>query len=160
MSSADFEQKELYELTLEEAHAVLSKFLTTEEAAIAKLANTNHRLDLTRESLVRMFRHVVSNELDKDNVRAERNGVWFLRLAYYFGECLRKNAAHLFWTTGKVGTAFENHPVIAGFNNKLEAALITTVRNVVMAVVEDGEPFDRIEKAIDSWFRFAAEEKK
>jgi hypothetical protein len=78
-----------------------------------------------------------------------------MRLAYYFGESLRRTSNHLHWAIGRKNRAQENHPVITGFADKTQAPLITIARNVLNAVAVSGEPFARIDGAVDAWFEAA-----
>jgi hypothetical protein len=149
---ANFEGKELYELTVAQATELLNAFLTKEEAVFRELKIEGVNLDYSRDSVVQLFDYVVNEEFDKNDVKSSSNNIWFLRLAYYFGESLRRASNHLYWAIGKRGSAEENHPVITGFADKTQAALIMVAQNIVEAVAVDGENFRRIERAVDAWF--------
>jgi hypothetical protein len=152
---AAFEGKELYELTAAQATEVLKAFLATEEAVFRDLRIEGLALDFSRYSVLRLFEHIVTKEFDRIDINSATNKDWNMRLAYYFGESLRRACDHLVWATGRKNYAHENHPVIAGFENKTEAPLITIARNVVKAVAVSGEPFVRIERAVDFWYEAA-----
>jgi hypothetical protein len=155
MNDSDFDSKELYELTAVQATELLTAFLEREETIFRGLMIEGIDLDYSRDSVIHLFEYVLAREFDRGDSKAPVNNIWFLRLAYYFGESLRKDSNHLYWTIGKAGTAEENHPVVAGFGDKTEAALIPIVRNILVAVAIDGEPFRRIQRAVDAWFRSA-----
>ena len=157
MSDPDFGDQELYELTVAQATESLNAFLTKEEAVFRTLKVDYLNLDYSRASVVQLFEHIVSKEFDRGDVNGDSNKVWYLRVAYYFGESLRKASNHLHWGVGAIDSAEENHPVIAGFQDKTQAALITVARNVLVAVAVGGEPFRRVERAVDAWFRAARE---
>lgn len=149
---AAFEDKELYELTTAQATELLNAFLATEEAVFRDLKIEGLILDYSRDSVVRLFEYVVSKEFDRTDIKAASNKDWYMRLAYYFGESLRRASNHLNWAIGKKNRAHENHPVITGFADKTEAPVITVARVSVKAVAVNGEPLGRIERAVDAWF--------
>jgi hypothetical protein len=149
---AAFENKELYELTVAQARELLGAFLANEKKIFSELRINGINLDYSRDSVFRLFEYVISHEFDKNDPSSSSNNIWFLRLAYYFGESLRNESDNLHWAVGRRGSAEENHPVITGFADKSQAALITIVRNILVAVVVKGEPFQRIERAVEAWF--------
>jgi hypothetical protein len=152
---AVFDGKELYELTADQATELLKAFLATEEAVFRNLKIEGLVLDYSRDSVVQLFEHVVSKAFDRTDIKGASNKDWYMRLAYYFGESLRRTSNHLNWAIGRKNRAQENHPVITGFANKTEAPLITIARNSVEVVAVDCEPFGRIERAVDAWFEAA-----
>jgi hypothetical protein len=139
MNDSEFDGKKLYELTTAQATELLHAFLTKEEAVFRELKIDGINLDHSRDSVVRLFEHVLAHQFDSNDANAPSNNVWFLRLAYYFGESLCRVSNHLRWAIGKVGTAEENHPVIAGFGDETEAALITIARNILVAVANESK---------------------
>ena len=155
MHDPDLDNKELYELTTEQATELLHEFLAKEEAVFRELKVDGIELNYSRDSVVEFFKYVLMKEFDKADVKGSSNNIWYLRLAYYFGEALRKASNHLHWAIGRIGSAEENHPVIAGFEDETQAPLIAVARNILVAVAVDGEPFRRIERAVDAWFRSA-----
>jgi hypothetical protein len=149
---AAFEGKELYELTATQATELLNAFLATEEVVFRDLKIEGVALDYSRDSVVRLFEYVVTQEFDRTNIKGASNKDWYLRLAYYFGESLRRTSNHLHWAIGRKNRAQENHPVITGFADKTQAPLTTVARNSVEVVAIDGEPFARIESVVDFWY--------
>jgi hypothetical protein len=149
---AAFEGKELYELNVAQATELLNAFLAKEEAVFRELKIEGINLDYSRDSVVQLFEHVVNNEFDRREMKSSSNNIWFLRLAYYFGESLCRTSNQLHWAIGRKNRAQENHPVITGFADKTQAPLIVIARNSVEVVAVDGEPFRRIEQAVDAWF--------
>jgi hypothetical protein len=152
---AAFEGKELYELTAAQATELLNAFLATEEAVFRELKIEGLVLDYSRDSVVRLFEHVVNKEFDRNDIKSNSNKDWYMRLAYYFGESLRRASNHLRWAIGRKNRAQENHPVVTGFADKTQAPLITIARNSIEVVAIDGEPKSRIERAVDAWFEAA-----
>lgn len=150
-----YEGKELYKLTVAQATELLNAFLAREEEVFRGLKIEGIVLDYSRDSVVQLFEHVVNKEFHQNDIKGNPNEEWYMRLAYYFGESLRRTSNHLHWAIGKKNRAQENHPVIAGFADKTQAPLITIARNVMKAVVVGREPFFRIDNAIDAWFEAA-----
>jgi hypothetical protein len=146
--------KELYELTEGQARQLLNAFLATERNALGKEAGTTETiLDYSSNSVARFFHYVIDRLVhQRPQQRESEINIWSCRLAYYFGESLRRTSSHLSWTIGKADTAFENHPVIAGFHDGTEAPLITVAKNVVLSVIEDAGPLNRVDRAVNSWF--------
>jgi hypothetical protein len=148
----NFFDKELYELSRAEAESVLNEFLFEERAVFATLKIKDVDLDYSRQSVVKLFKYAADEIASKVKKETEFDAVWSLRLAFYFGESLTRHSPKLRWGIGAIGFAQENHPVITGFKKKQEAPLIAVSRNIISAVVFDGEEFSRVIKAVDAWF--------
>jgi hypothetical protein len=147
--------EELYQLTTEQANAVLRAFLYEEQTVLNSLHLSSLKLDFSKNSLIILFEHCFK-ELNRMGVtESSYDGLWNLRIAYYFGECLHKISNKLCWAIGNPNFAFANHPVISGFPKKQEAALITITGNLVSAVLFDGQNFSRILDAVNYWFELA-----
>jgi hypothetical protein len=84
------ENRELYELTANEARMVLDQFLRVAAEAFATLRIDSVTFDYSRESVIAFFDHVLAKEFDARNEDSETNNIWCMRLAYYFGESLRR----------------------------------------------------------------------
>ncbi len=156
-SASDIFEKELYELSTAEATDLLNAFLDAERKTFATIAIDSVTLNYSQASVLQFF-DCATQEVRR-SVGAGKNidRVLALRLAYYFGESLIRASNRLGWSIGESGFAQENHPVISGFSNGLEAAPIMIVRNLLSAVAIDGQPFSRIENAVNTWFKSAAE---
>jgi len=150
--SSDFDEKELYELDSDQATELLREFLRTEKEALESMELAFANEKYSRDSVVEFFEYVISNKFDPKHIDSQDNRIWILRIAFYFGESLKKQSRQLDWGIGKRDTAFENHPVITGFPKGIEAALITIVRNTLLGVVIDGAARDSIRDAVDYWF--------
>ena len=73
-------------------------------------------------------------------------------MGYYLGEALIRSCNRLRWDIGDTETAFANHPVVSGFKDGTEAAVVTVSRVLTARVLMDHAPFDVVIKAIDLWF--------
>ena len=152
---SDIFEKELYELTPEQASEVLNAFLEEEREVFRTLKIEGINLDYSKDSVVRLFKHAINEIRASGKPESQYDHVWSLRLAYYFGEALKKIANSLEWGIGNPDYAFANHPVIAGFRKYQEAALITIAKNIITGVVFDGKGESIIIHAVDAWFEDA-----
>lgn len=148
--------RELHELSTDEAAEVLAAFLKEEARVFATLHIEGIELNYSKQSVVRLFRYAVDEAQSKKHLNGDPFGFWVLRLAYYFGEALRRASNTLEWGTGDSAYALSNQPVIKGFAKNQEAAMVVICSNLLNAVVMDGEEFRRIERAVDTWFGLAA----
>lgn len=155
---SSIENRELYELTVDEARMVLDQFLRVEAEAFATLRIASVTFDYSRESVIAFFDHVLEKEFDAQNEDSAANNLWCMRLAYYFGESLRRQSDRLTWGTGDTKFAFANHPVITGFPFNEEAPLITICQNLIAAVAIGGESRTRMTNGVDFWFDLARKE--
>jgi hypothetical protein len=148
--------KELYELSPAQATEILHQFLANERESFNNLRIESVELDYSKESIFKLFEYVLASKFNRATPESETNNIWICRIAYYFGETLKRQSNRLAWGIGKRNTAEENHPVIAGFANGTQAALIMISRNLLEAVALDGNPPQRITNAIDAWFEAAS----
>lgn len=147
--------KELYELSAAQAQEILRRFLELEKQKFAKIKFEGISLDYSKESVINVFYYVMNTKFKPNISNEDERNTWYARLGFYFGESLRRTSSHLKWAVGKGETAFENHPVITGFSDGTEAAVITISSNLIGAVIEDGQPATRINIAVDEWFEAA-----
>src|SRR5262245_632238 len=132
--NGDIEKSEwLYELSPEQAQAVLDIFLKTSAFALEGLRISSIDLNYSQQSVVSVLRFIMS-EIKSGRIVSGLGDMWFERLGYYFGETLRRTRPGLRWSIGHPDYIFKNHPVIAGFDRGEEAPVITICRNVVMSV--------------------------
>jgi len=159
----DIESRQLYELSREDARTVLDAFLLEENRAISAWApRTNVLLDYSADSVCRLFEyalHRIRDDLGSTKIGEDEydrfRSVWILRAAHYFGESLIRSFPHLRWDLGEVGTAYQNHPVIAGFPGDVEVAAISVTKNVLFSVLSQVSGEDRICRTIEHWFSAA-----
>jgi hypothetical protein len=157
---SDIFEKELYDLTAEQAREVLNAFLQEEKEVFRTLKIEGINLDYSKESVISLFRHAIKEIRASEKPESQYDHAWTLRLAYYFGEALKRNSDKLKWAIGAADFAEENHPVITGFRMRQEAALVVIAKNLIFAVAFHGEEFGRITRAVDAWFEKAEEIKK
>src|SRR5262245_20894990 len=93
--------KELHELDPSQAAEILNQFLANEKEVFSTLRLNSLELDCSKGSVIKLFEYVISNEFNTENVRSEINSVWIGRIAYYFGEALRRFSNRLEWGIGK-----------------------------------------------------------
>ena len=147
----------IYELSADEANELLLRFLKTGRDTFDELEVDAVTFDYSKESAIALIRHVAAHEVREGPAHEESNNVWYSRLGYYLGEALLRAFDQLRWSVGDSETVFHNHPVVIGFANGIEAAVITICRNMVLAVAVDGAPETRIDNGVNHWFAAGAE---
>src|SRR5688572_4866801 len=103
------EDKQLYELSRDQAVEILEAFLRVERECFSTLCIGNVTLDYTQLSVTKAIRHIAVNEFGPNQPAYSEPNPWYARLGYYFGESLCRAADHLYWSSGEANTAFENH---------------------------------------------------
>src|SRR5438876_6573583 len=93
--------KELYELNATEANEILQQFLANEREVFRSLKLDSVELDYSKGSIIRLFEYVIANVFDTENVESEINNIWICRIAYYFGESLKRYSNQLTWGLGE-----------------------------------------------------------
>jgi hypothetical protein len=83
----------------------------------------------------------------------EMSNVLILRFAYYMGECFNRTYNNLKWSIGKSNTMQPNMPVVTGFRNNMELAVLLVSKNMFMKVIEDDD-FNNEKTAIQRWTTF------
>lgn len=161
----DIESKDLHELSRDEARQVLEAFLIEGERRMPEWsAAVGFPIDYSEQSVCALFHYAlgeIGREFGPDPiVEADYprfNSAWLMRLAWYFGQALITRSPRLRWDLGDAESAFENHPVIAGFKRDAEAPLIVITRNITFSVLSGISPADRIDKGVESWFAAAGD---
>lgn len=142
----------LHLLSAERALEVLSLFLSMEAEYFRTIQIGDINLNYSEDSVREVMLYLTRNQLVDHLRNEEMLSIWYARMAYYFGESLRRCGTGLSWGTGDANFAFHNHPVVRGFRTGEEAPVVTICRNVLSAVVFDGRPVGRIEDAVSHWF--------
>lgn len=124
-------------------------------------ADTDITLDYSPTSVCKLFEYAIQkirNEIKSDIISEAMydtfRSVWLVRLGYYFGESLIRSGAELRWQLGEFGTAFQNHPVVSGFSNGTEAAVVTIAKNVSFSIISGESSNDRIAETVEHWFGY------
>jgi len=149
--SHKFIDDQLWRLSPAQAREALDAFLKTEREEFPKQNIDSIELNYTYDSVASTLRYL-ADSVKSGHLNDEEQNLWFMRLGYYFGETLCREKPGLSWNLGIPEFAFANHPVISGFVNDEEAAVISICRNVVLAVALDGAPLSRIDNAVKLWF--------
>jgi hypothetical protein len=147
--------KELFDLKPEEAESLLREFLETEQAFFLNFCPSGMNVDYSHKSVLHLFDCAICDVKASAITEVEFDGVWSLRVGFYFGEALRKTSKKLKWAVGSKNYAQENHPVLSGFNKRVEAPMIMISHNVISAVVFDKENVDRAKNVVNTWFDLA-----
>ena len=147
------ESKELHELSDEQAQEVLEEFLFEERKVFETLVIDSVQLDYSQSSVVQLFQYVIDQFKRSGKTEFEPGNIWLLRLAYYFGESLKRSSASLEWGLGNSETAHHNQVVITGFPNSVDAPVIIVSRNLVEAVTIDNDSTEGLIDGIDWWFQ-------
>ena len=74
-----------------------------------------------------------------------------LRMAYFFGECLRFESKTLNWQLGKSGFAFESMPVIGGFSDNTECPPIAICETIIRKICRGTHDVSQFTKIYNIW---------
>lgn len=96
---------------------------------------------------IRMSDNYEKNLFDFD----ERSKVLILRAAYYLGESFVRSQPRLTWAVGRVDTAPQGQPVVAGFAYSMELAVLLVTENLFARLVTDGPSVAGVAQAVETW---------
>ena len=165
-------------LSSEKAKKFFDNFLVEAEKGFLKIKPeieaTGIIVNYTTDSLLPVFKWIVSRLKTLPEKEDESLPIWIketetykkglysfdevsriliLRFAFYMGECFIKSYKGLKWSIGTAKTMQQNMPVISGFKNKIELAIMVVCKNMFSKAIEDND-IENAETAIRTWSLF------